>query len=185
MQKSTIHVADWYFIYYTITFMTISIKIIIDLIYSNYSIRKLSICLKINTNYRYTMSHGSVMGVGVRNSRARILGQSCRYPPSGGGATGFQSLSGYRMFGMPSDQRRTPRGVIFGGTTTWEGGVGRWEHCLPSRWWGKMKPSQNMHKQHVYAILWWFWRDEDDEDLLVTIFLSCNASFPWFLNPNS
>ena len=63
-----------------------------------------------------------VMGVGVGNSHPQILGHECRVSPSGGGATGFQSLSGYRMFGMPGDQRRTPPGVIFGGTTTGKGG---------------------------------------------------------------
>lgn len=69
------------------------------------------------------MSHGSSHGSwGSKvEIHGQILGQSCRVSPSGGGATGFQSLSGYRMFGMPSDQRRPP-GVILGGSTTGKGG---------------------------------------------------------------
>ena len=70
------------------------------------------------------MSHGSSHGSWGSKFTPADPGAWMSLPPSGGGATGFQGLSGYWMFGMPSDQRRTPPGVIFGGSTTGKGGVG-------------------------------------------------------------
>lgn len=116
------------------------------------------------------------MGLGVWKFTPADPGAKLSGFAIGGSATGFQGLSGYRMFGMPSDQRLPPLGR------------GGWEmRALPNQ--AVVRQDETQPKTSINNMFMPFYDDfkgdEDDEDLLVTIFLSRNASRNWFLNPNS